>query len=59
MLVYVNCDERYPDYTLSETPQYTGHIETIEITPKEWADYQRVLGEYEAWSQKIRVRSEA
>jgi hypothetical protein len=49
MKVYVDNDERYPDYFMTEHDWG----KEIEITDAEWADYVRVCSEYNDWQDKM------
>ena len=52
MKFYVDADERYPEYFLSSVGDSYSRG-TIEITAEEYADFERVGVEFDAWQKRI------
>lgn len=52
MKKYVYADEEWPVYSLID--HGTRYDMVVELSDEEWADYERVEREYEAWQLKLR-----
>ena len=53
MKVYVDTDEYYPMFTVDARRRWPGDKE-LEMTPEEYADYERVSGEFFDWQERIK-----
>jgi hypothetical protein len=49
MKTRIDCDEKYPFFTLDESNDGP----EIELTDEEYADFQRVMDEFYAWQERI------
>lgn len=50
--VYVDGHERYPLYTLSETPPFRNDV-PLAVTALDLTDYRRVMHEFERWQRRL------
>ena len=57
--VYIDADERYPDFDLSTEPLSRYEMPTGELTEKEFEDWQRVRREYNVWTERISAMERA
>lgn len=46
-------DEHYPVYTAHRTPNDLAAVADATLTDEEWADYQRVVREFESWQRTL------
>lgn len=52
---YVDADEVYPVFYLSDQPHWSGAGQ-FNLTPEDWADYERVQNEYDTWQARMRAK---
>ncbi len=56
MKLYLRASEEYPVYSLTEAPPHRlpwTKPNEVELTDAEWADYQRVTAEFQAWQDRL------
>jgi hypothetical protein len=54
--LFISSDERWPFFTLDDPELWAANeIPPVELSDADYADYKRVMAEFEAWQDRIEV----